>query len=444
MSGTGPAFVTVVMFGGLLAACLLGYPIGFVTGGIALVVGLALWGPQTSAAMYLALTGICSTYIFLAIPLFVFMGMMVQASGIGERLYEATYNVLGGLRGGLAIVTILVGTVMAATCGVMSATVVMLGTIALPSMMQHQYDKSLSTGCICAGGSLGILIPPSIMIVIYGPTAGISVGKLFMAAFVPGFLLSGMYILYIAIRCWLNPQLGPALSPEERRAPAQEKVKLIAFSMLPVLVLILAVLGAILLGIASPTEAAATGSVGSLVLALLYGKLDFKTFKKATLETGRITSMMLIIAIGAQMFTSVFLALGGGHVVTSAILSVGLGKWGPFLVVMLITFILGMFVDWPGIIFIMVPLISPIAVDLGFDPIWFGMMVIVNLQMSFMTPPLAQAIFFLQGVCRPEWRITSSLIIVGVVPYVLIIMLCLLLCVIFPQLILWLPSVMVA
>lgn len=435
-------WITVVMFGGILVGILLGYPLAFSLSGVAMIAGFLLGGSGMFEMFYLRMFGIISEYVFLAFPLFVFMGIMVEKSGITDRLFGSLYLILGGLKGGLAISTILLGTIMAAAVGVIGASVTMLGLIALPAMVQRNYDKSLASGAVCAGGTLGILIPPSIMLVIYGPTANISVGELFMAAFLPGFLLSGLYILYVGIRCALQPELGPAMPREERKVPKKKKFTLLTTSLMPPLILILTVLGTIFFGIAAPTEAAAMGALGATLMALAYRSLTWKALWETMFQTMHTTAMALFIAVGASMFTGTFLGMGCGEVLTKVIVNVPFGKWGSFVVIMLIIFVLGMFIDWIGIVLVMVPLITPIGDALGFNRIWLAMMVIVNLQMSFMSPPFAYAIFFLRGIIPDEMGIDTNTIIKGVIPFIFIIAVGLILLGIFPEIILWLPNKM--
>jgi len=438
-----PTLVVIIMFSGLLIGVLLGYPLLIVLGGIGLLVGLLTMGPPVFKLLHLRVLGMMTNYIFLAVPLFVFMGVMVERSGAAERLYGGLHLWFGGLRGGLAIGTVLMGTILAACVGVIAASVTMMGLIATPSMLKRGYKKELVCGSICAGGTLGILIPPSIMLVIYGPMAQMSVGKLFMAAIVPGVVLSGLYISYIAIRCWLNPGLAPAITAEERAAPLLKKLFALVAGILPPLFIILSVLGSIFFGIATATEAAAVGCVAASILAIAYRHFNLKTLKEVALRTMRITCMCMGIGLGAAMFTGVFLRLGGGEAVSSFILAAPGGRWGIFAIVMFIIFILGMFIDWVGILFIMIPLITPIGAAVGFDPLWFAMMMCVNLQMSFMTPPFAYAIFYLKGLAKPEWGIETGHIIRGVIPFVVLIMVGLGLCIAFPDLILWLPHQMI-
>jgi len=438
-----PEIIAILMFGGLLVGVLLGYPLAIVIGGIGMFAGVVFLGPMVFKMFPLRIIGLMSDYILLAVPLFIFMGTMMEISGTAERLFGALYLWLGGLRGGLAIATVLMGTILAACVGIIAASTIMMGLIALPSMLQRKYKKDLACGSVCAGGTLGILIPPSVMLVFYGPMSSLSVGKLMMGAFVPGLLLSTLYISYIVVRCLIRPEDGPPMPPEERAVPLLKKMGILLGGLVPPVFIVLAVLGSIFFGVAAPTEAAALGALAATILALAYRRLNWQTLTRSMLQTLRITCMAFLICWGATMFTGTFLRVGGGEVVTNLVLAMPGGKWGAFGVIMFIIFILGMFIDWMGILFVMVPIVTPIGDVLGFDPIWFALMVCVNLQMSFMTPPFAYAIFFLKGITKPEWEVTTGHIIRGVLPFVALIIVGLVLCAVFPQIILWLPGVMI-
>jgi len=438
IQGVSPETITVLMFLGVCAGVFLGYPLAFVLGGLGFVFGLLFVGPDVFGMFVVRTLAVMKDYVLLAVPLFVFMGVMLERSGVSERLFGALHLWLGGVRGGLAIATILISTIFAACTGIVGASVVMMGLLALPAMLSRGYDKSLVTGTICAGGTLGILIPPSIMIVIYGPTAGISVGKLFAGAFFPGFLLSALYTVFIAAVCFLRPELGPPMPLEERQVSFQKKLYELLISLLPPIFLIMAVLGTIFFGFAAPTEAAAVGGTATALLAACYGRLNLKTLKEACYGTLRTTSMVMMVVVGAGFFTGVFLYLGGGDVVTEVVLSLPLGKWGILFFMMVVVFILGSLIDWIGIIMICVPLFTPIARQLGFNDTWFAMLVIVNLQMSFLTPPFAYSIFYLKGIAPPE--ITTHDIYKGVVPFIILQWIGLALCIIYPDIIMWLPS----
>jgi tripartite ATP-independent transporter DctM subunit len=445
MIDMSPELITILMFAGVLVGVLIGYPLAIVVGAVGLIVGVLLFGGDVLAELYYGrIFKILTNYVLLAVPLFIFMGTMLERSRVADSLYDALYLWFGGFRGGLAITTVLIGTVMAACVGVIAASTTMLALIALPSMVNRGYDRALASGSVCAGGTLGILIPPSIMLVVYGPMSGLSVGKLFFGAFMPGFLLSGLYCAYIIVVCLLRPQMGPPVPPEDRRVPFSEKTKRLLVSLVPPVALILAVLGSIFFGVAAPTEASAVGAFAATILAIAYRRFSFKILKETAFATVRMSAMVLLIASLSFAFVGVFIRAGCGEVVANVILSSPGGRWGAFVVVMFICFILGMFIDWIGIVFIMVPIVTPIVPALGFDPLWFGMMICVNLQMSFLTPPFAYAIFFVKGTAPPELGITTADIIRGVVPFVILIMVGIALCIVFPQIILWLPGRMIA
>jgi tripartite ATP-independent transporter DctM subunit len=341
------------------------------------------------------------------------------------------------------VVTILFGTILAACLGVIAASVTILTLIALEPMITRGYDKSLASGSIVAAGTLGILIPPSIMLVVYAPQAGLSVGQMFMGAVFPGLLLSAFYMVYVVIRCRLNPALGPAI-PEDQVTPFDRAkfVKLLK-SLVPPVLLIIAVLGTIFLGIAPPTEAAAVGCMASILLAIGYRKFSWELMKRASLETMKVSAFVVMIAAMCYSYVGIFMNAGAGDVVADFILSVPGGKWMSFFVIMAIVFLLGMFIEWIGIVFIVVPIFSPILAALGFDPLWAGMMICINMQMAFQTPPMAMSIFVLKGTAPPELGVTIGDIIWGVIPFILIIMLVLVICSFFPQIILWLPRMMI-
>ncbi len=443
MIDINPGLVAVLMLGGIFVGVLLGYPLAISIGGVGIVIGVLLFGPKIAAELYYGrfYSGL-ENYVLLAVPLFIFMGIMLEHSGVADGMYEALYLSFGGLRGGLAITTILIGTVVAACVGIIGASVTMLALIALPAMINRGYDRSLAAGCVAGGGSLGILIPPSVMLVVYGPMANLSVGKLFFGAFMPGFLLSAMYMTYILVRCMVQPNLAPPVPASERNVPASVKLFKLVKSMLPPTILILAVLGSIFFGIAAPTEAAGVGALAATLLALGYRRLTWPILRQTSVDTVRTSAMVLIIGAMAFAFVGVFMRANCDEVVTAFVMGAPGGRWGVFMIIMIICFLLGFLIDWLGIIFIMVPIITPIGNALGFDPLWWAMMVCVNLQMSFMTPPFAYALFYIKGAADPKLNLTTSQIIKGMVPYVFIIVGALALCIAFPQIILWLPGKM--
>jgi tripartite ATP-independent transporter DctM subunit len=435
--------VAFLMLGGVFTLVLTGYPIAFVIGSVAFIVGILAFGPITTFhILYSRFYGLSLNYPYLAVPLFTFMGVILQHSGITKDLYESLYESLGRLKGGLAIVTIIFGTILATCLGVIAASVTILTLIALAPMLTRGYDKSLAAGSIVASGTLGILIPPSIMLVVYGPQAGLSIGQMFMGAVFPGLLLAASYIGYVVIRCSLNPELGPSIPADQLTPFSMKKLWRLLKSLIPPVFLIMAVLGTIFSGIAPPTEAAAVGCLASILLAITYGKFSFALIRRASMETLRVSAFVVMIAALCYAFVGVFMSAGSGDVVSQVILAVPGGKWASFSMIMLIVFLLGLFIEWIGIVFIIVPIFTPILAELGFNPLWAGMMICINLQMAFQTPPMAMSIFVMKGAAPEELGLTMGDIIKGVIPFVIIIMLVLTLCTIFPEIITWLPEKM--
>jgi len=443
MIDLSPELVVIIMLGGLLVLVMSGFPLAYVIGFLGFVVGVMIYGEQITQMFYIRTYRLMMNYVLLAVPLFVFMGSMLERSGIIERLYDALYLWLGGFRGGLAVVTILVGTVMAATVGIITASVTLLTLVALPSMVKRGYSKSFAAGACTAGGILGILIPPSIMIVIYGPMAAISVGKMFFGAFIPGFILSGFYISYVVIRSIMQPNIAPPVPVEQRAVPFLQKTKLLVVSIVPVAILILSVLGVIFFGIAPPTEAAGVGAFAATLLTIAYRRFNFTVFKEVMSMTLRLSGFIFLVGTMSYAYTGIFLGARGGELLTELILGMPGGKWGAFAVIMFIIFMLGFFIDWIGILFITVPIITPIFEALEFHPVWAAIMVCVNLQTSFMTPPFAMGIYICRGAADPSLGVTVADIIRGVIPYIILVLICIALLVIFPDLVTWLPGLMI-
>jgi len=444
MIDLSPEMAVVVLFGLVVIGVLLGFPLAFVLGGVTVTVGLLLFGVDATAWIaYSRIFKIMTNYILLAVPGFIFMGVMLGNSGLTEKMFSSLYVWLGGLRGGLAIVTVITGTILAATVGIIGASVTALAIIALPEMIKRGYSKSLAAGSVCAGGSLGILIPPSIMLVVYGPMAVISVGKLFFAAFLPGFLLSALYMAYITVYSFTRPNVAPAMPPEDRAVPWLKKIIDLLTALVPPAALIMAVLGSIFMGVATPTEAAGVGAVAATLLAVANRRFNRSVLKETARQTLIISAMVMAIGATAYAFVGIFIRAGGEEAVTQIIMGAPGGKWGVFAMIMFMVFLLGYFIDWLGILFIVVPIITPIGKELGFDPLWFAMMICVNLQTSFMTPPFAYAIFYLRGAADPSLGVTTGDIIRGVIPFVILVLVGLGLLIAFPQIILWLPGQMI-
>ncbi len=433
--------LVLLMFVLLFAGIFLGFPTAFVLSGVAFVFGWFDMGSNIYGLFITRLFELMKNYTLLAVPLFLFMGVFMEKSGMAERLFSAMHILWGRFRGGLGISTIAISAIFAAATGVVGASEITIGLMALPVMLEKNYNKPMACGAICAGGTLGILIPPSVMIIVYGPIARISVGKLFLGTLIPGLLLTLLYMVYIAIRCYLRPQDGPPLPVEERQLEPGQKWKILFTSVLPPALIIFSVLGSIFFGIAAVTEAAAVGAVASMILAASYGRLNFQVVKEACSQTLTITAMIMMIAIGASFFSTVFVSLGGDEVISSMFLQLPMGKWGVLLAIMLLLVLCGMFIDWMGILFIIVPLITPIAAEIGFDPVWFAVLVMVNLQISFLTPPFAYSIFYLKGIAPPT--VSTIDIYRGVMPFVGLQVLTIILLIIFPQLITWLPSFLI-
>jgi len=375
------------------------------------------------------------------VPFFVFMGVMLERSGLAEELLETMGILFGRLRGGLAISVVVVGALLAASTGVVGASVVTMGILALPVMLKYNYDKSLSAGVIAASGTLGQIIPPSIVLVILGDQLGISVGQLFLGSFIPGFVLAGLFVVYVAVVAYFRPKVAPALPEEVRRYQPRVLALKVVRSLIPPLFLILVVLGSIFFGIATPTEAGAAGAIGAMLLALINRRLTLKNLTDTMRQTVQLTSMVFIILVGATAFSMVFTALRGDTLVDQFLVNLPGGQWGFLFFTMLTIFLLGFFIDFIEITFIVVPFIAPIAAHFfGQDMmLWFGVVIAMNLQSSFLTPPFGFALFYLKGVAPPEIR--TDHIYRGIVPFVIIQVFALILLILFPALVNWLPSV---
>ena len=437
--------LTILMFVTLMASIAMGHPLAVTLAAVATLFGLIDNGFDFSGLIGLFANnawGIFLNYTLVAIPLFIFMAQVLDRSKVSEGLFDALYTVLGGLRGGLGLAVIVVSTVFAATTGIVGASVVAMGLMAGPALLKRGYDKSLSAGIICSSGTLGILIPPSIMLVVYGGLTGqkeTSVGNLFAAAILPGLLLSGMYLLYVLVRCYMNPKLGPPIPAAERTATVMEKFTMTMKNFVPPFGLILTVMGTILAGVATPTEAAALGCVGALILALVSGKLNWTVITQACISTARTTAMIMALFVGGKLFSVVFLSMGGGDVVADVLLGMDVNRFVVFAIMMAVVFFMGMFIDWAAILLVVVPIFTPIAMDLDFNPLWFAMMICINLQTSFLTPPFGYSLFYFKGVAPPEY--TMGDVYRGILPFVMIQVFALATMIFFPQIITYLPDV---
>ncbi len=437
--------LTILMFVTLMASIALGHPLAVTLAAVATLFGLIDNGFDISALLGLFANnawGIFLNYVLVAIPLFIFMAQILDRSKVSEGLFDALYQVLGGLRGGLGMAVIVVSTVFAATTGIIGASVVAMGLMAGPALLRRGYNRGMAAGIICASGTLGILIPPSIMLVVYGGLTGqkeTSVGNLFAAAILPGLLLSGLYLLYVGVRCYMNPKMGPPIPKEDRTATVGQKVTMTLKNFVPPFGLILTVMGTILAGIATPTEAAALGCIGALILALVTGKLNWQVVTQSCVSTARTTAMIMALFVGGKLFSVVFLSMGGGDVVADVLLGMDVHPYVVFVIMMAVVFIMGMFIDWAAILLVVVPIFTPIAMDLDFNPLWFAMMVCINLQTSFLTPPFGYALFYFKGVAPPEY--TMGDVYRGIIPFVIIQLIGLAMLTVFPEIITYLPSV---
>ncbi|MGC9503516.1 TRAP transporter large permease [Baaleninema sp.] len=433
----------ISMFFGALALLLLGYPVAFTLGGVAILfslIGVAtgtfsfgLWG-----SFPLQVFNTMSNYTLLAIPYFIFMGAMLEKSGIAERLLETIGILFGRIRGGLALAVVLVGALLAATTGVVAATVVAMGLISLPIMLRYGYNKELATGVIAASGTLGQIIPPSVVLVVLGDQLGISVGDLFVGSMLPGLLMTGVFAVHVLAIATLRPDAAPALPPEVRNMGGRDLGLRVLNAMIPPLLLIVLVLGSIFFGFATPTEAGAVGSVGAIALAAANHQLSWDSLQRVSDATLRITSMVVFILLGSTAFSLVFRGLRGEQVILNALTNLPGAEVGFLAASMAIVFFLGFFIDFFQIAFIIVPLFAPVAQQFGMDMVWYGVILGANLQTSFLTPPFGFALFYLRGIAPPE--VTTQDIYRGAVPFVLLQILVLIAIVRFPAIVSWLPS----
>jgi len=427
----------LVMFAVLFILLLAGYPVAFTLGAVAFGFGSIFLGLDFFDLLPLRIWGIMTNFTLLAVPLFVFMGVILEKSGIAEALLDTMGRLFGRVRGGLAISVVVVGALLAATTGVVGASVVTMAVIALPCMLQRGYSPSLAGGTIAASGTLGQIIPPSIILILLGDVIGVPVGQLFIGAIVPGTILVVSYIIYIAFIAWKNPEVAPAIAADPNN---DEHLGLTVLkSMLPPLLLMLAVLGSIFFGIASPTESAAVGALGAIILAALHRKLDRNNLQDALSQTTRLTSMVFLILIGATAFGLVFVGMGGDKVIFDIFNTLPGGKWTFLILSMILIFVLGFFLDFIEICFIVVPIIAPVAIHMGLDPLWFALLIALNLQTSFLTPPFGFSLFYLKA-SAPILKLHE--IYRGIVPFILIQIIVLGLMVGFPEISLWLPKLM--
>ena len=445
LAGNGDIKVVLIglLFGLMVVGLVLGQELAFVLGGAGVLIGAIAMG---DSGITIAMTKIydqMQSYSMVAIPMFVLMANFLTHSKVADGLFESVRYLFGPVKGGLGLAVILVSTVFAATTGIVGASVVTMGMLSLPILLRSGYKPSLACGMVCAGGSLGILIPPSIMLVSMGSYAEVSVGKIFFAAIIPGLSLSLGYIIYIMIVTRIHPDWGPAMSEAElAEMPLKKRITGSLVNLIPPLILIFAVLGSIFGGIATPTEAAGVGALFALILAICYKQFSLKLLYESLIDTAKTTAMVFIILFGAAAFTGVFMSLDGDQIISNWVLGMGIGKWGAFAIMMVIVFILGMFIDWLGIVMIVFPIFLPIMDQFGFDRLWLVAITAVLLQTCFMTPPFGFALFYVKGILPDTVKIQE--VYKGVIPFILIIIVVTVLCAVFPQLVTWLPTTMAA
>ena len=431
--------ITILFFGSLMVSLFLGVPLAFALGGVAVLFTILFWGPASLHMVASKFWGSMRSVILVALPMFILMGATLARSGIAEDLYQMAYLWIGRIAGGLAMGTVGICTLFAAMTGSSAPATVTMGLITLPSMLKRKYSPTIAIGSIAAGGALGILIPPSISMIVFSAFTGVSVGQMFIGGIFPGLLLSTLFIIYIAITCRVRPRLGPPIPLEEKTSLRQKLISLRAV-ILPI-ILIISVLGSIYTGIATPTEASSVGAAGALIIAAIYRKLNRVVVWDIVKEAARLTTLAMWIIAAGLVFAATYQAIGAGHLIMEMLEGLPLGRWGILIIMQLTFFVLGMLMDPIAIIFITMPVYFPIILHLGFDPLWFGVVFIVNMEMAFLTPPFGFNLFFLRAVTPKE--ISMGQIYRACLPFIAVQALGLVLVILFPQIILWLPSTMI-
>ena len=432
-------FIFIIMLGFPIAFTLIAMGVGF--GFYAYYVpGQEIFNNRIFTLLVQKTFEVASNDVLTAVPLFLFMGYLVERANILDRLFHSLQISMKNVPGALAVATLVTCAMFATATGIVGAVVTLMGLLAFPAMLRAGYDVKLSAGVVCAGGCLGILIPPSILLIVYGATAGVSPVKLYAAAFLPGFMLTGFYVLYVIARTTINPALAPKLPREQTDIPFVQVIWALLTSFFPLAILIVAVLGAILFGLATPTEAAAVGAFGAIILAAAYRALNFEMLKESVYLTARATAMVCYLFIGSWTFSSVFALLGGQGVVEDFILGLNLSPTTFLILTQAIIFLLGWPLEWTEIIIIFVPIFLPLLDNFGIDPVFFGILVALNTQTAFNTPPVAMAAFYLKGVAPPHVKLTD--IFSGALPYVFMVFATMMMVYIFPGIALWLPGML--
>ena len=434
-----PEILGLVLLGALLIGIFVGFPVAFTLIILAIVFGYIEFGESVFFQMVLQALGLMKEETLAAVPLFIFMGHILERTGLMERVFNSFQFILWRVKGSLYLGVLLTTTIFATATGIIGASVTVIGMLAVPAMTKSRYDPALSAGVITAGGSLGILIPPSVMLVVMGPVLGISVVHLFAAALIPGLLLAGLFTTYTMVRCHLNPALGPPLPPELRPASLLQVLWEFLFGIVPLVAVIFAALGSIIFGLATPTEAAAMAATGSLVLAALYRRLNLKIVRSAALDTLRTSSLIMYLAVASNIYGSVFSRLGTGQLLADWILALAAPPLVLLVLLMVVIFILGWPLEWPAIVFIFVPIFLPVVQALNFDLLWFGTLLAVNLQTAFLSPPVAMAAYYLKAVA-PDWDMVQ--IYKGMAEFMMLQLVGLAIVFTFPEVALWLPRVL--
>ena len=430
-------WLTLLFFFSLLVFLILGLPLTFVLGGVSVVFLYFTWGPEAFYMVAAQTWGAMNKFTLVAIPLFIFMAMLLERSGTANDLYDMMYLWFGPVKGGLAIGTVVICAIFSAMCGISGAAVVSMGTIALPSMLKRNYDKLMAVGCINSGGGWGILIPPSVIMILYALISGESVGKLFAGGVMPGLLLLVLVSSYIAIRCMIQPHLGPALPPEDR-GDWPRKLKALKAVLLPIMI-VLMVLGSIIGGITTPTEAAGMGVLGALISAVVYRQLTWRLIAESCIRTFRLTGMIMWILFGAYCFSAAYHGMGASRLIEDFMQYIPGGPWGTIIFIQIVIFLLAMVLDPAGIMMICVPIFLPVVKAYGFDPVWFGILFTINMEIGYMTPPFGFNLFYLKGIVPPS--ITMGDIYRSVIPFTIVESTGLALVMIFPKIATWLPNV---
>jgi tripartite ATP-independent transporter DctM subunit len=433
----GPGWLTVILFGSLVLLLMLGLPLVFSLGGVATLFTIFIWGPNALAVLSNRTYMVMDMFMLVAVPMFIFMGAMLQRCGIAEDLYYMMYHWMGGLRGGLAAGTVLICTLFAAMVGISGAATTSMGLLALPSMLKRRYNKDIAIGCISAGGALGVLIPPSVLMIVLALFARLSIGKLFIGGVFPGLLLSGLFVSYILVRSYLQKELAPGV-PSEERLPIRQKLMLMPGLLLPI-ALIFSVMGSIFFGVATPSEASAIGAFGAIISALIKRRLTWRNFTEALFVCLRLSAMVIWIIFAASVFTALYAVTGAADLIGQMLLEVG-GGWSTIIVMQGIWFIMGCFFDPTGIVILTTPIFFPVVASLGFDPLWFGVLFVINMEMGYLTPPFGFNLFYMKAVVPPG--ITMMDIYRSIVPFVALQAVGLIICMIFPSIITWLPNLM--